>query len=140
MHDGFEYRLHPGTNRLRARGLDQRRIRVNRQAAAECDQFIDLGGGAKAVEPRCEGKVVSGMARGHQCNAGQLIYAPVAEVEARTQRVGARQLGRREREVGLTESPWYKTDRNAERPLVRGMSHITNGTAKPCDAAIVGFL
>ena len=140
MRDGFEYRLHAGTNRFARTRLDQRRSGIHRQSAAERDQLVDLGGGAKAVEPRCEGGIVAAMTCGHQRDAGQLIDAPVAEVEARTQRFGTRQLGRRERKIGLAEPPGHETDRNAKRSLVRGMHYIVDGAAKPRDAAIVGPL
>ena len=137
---GFEHRLHPGTNRFARARLDQRRTGIQRQPAAERDQLVDLGGAAKAVETRAEGGIVAAMRCGHQRNTRQLIEAPVAEVEARAQRVGARQLGRRERKVGFAEPPGYKTDRNSERTLVRGMRHIMNGAAKPSDAAVVCLL
>jgi hypothetical protein len=77
------------------------------------------------------------MARRHQRDAGQLIDAPVAEVEARTQRFGARQFGDRERKIGLAEPPGRKTDRNSERSLACGVHYIIDGTAKPRHAAIV---
>src|SRR6266567_3716326 len=140
VRNGLEYRLHSGTNSFARPRFDQRCIRINGQAAAERDQLIDFGRGAKTVKPRCEGSIVPCITCGHQRDTGQLIDAPIAGVKARTQRLRPRQFGLREREIGFTESPGHKTDRNTERSLVCAMSHIVDGPAKPRDAAIICLL
>ena len=140
VRNGLEHRLHSGTNRFARPRFDQRSIRINGQAAAERDQLIDFGRGAKAVKPRREGSIVSCMACGHQRDAGQLIDTPIAGVKARTQRLRPRQFRLREREIGFTESPGRKTDHNTERSLVCGMSHVVDGPTKPRDAAIICLL
>lgn len=80
------------------------------------------------------------MACGHQGDAYQLIDAPVAGIEAGTQRFRPRQVDLGEREIGLTEPLGRKADRNIERPFVTGLRDIADGPAEPCQAAIVCFL
>ena len=137
MGNRLEHRLHAGAHRFARAWLDQRRVGVKRKTAAQRNQFIDLSGCAEAVEPRRKGRIVAAVTADHQRHARQLIDAPVAEIEARTQRFRARQIGRRQRQIELAEPPRRQTNRNAERPFILGVGYVPDGASKPRDAALV---
>jgi hypothetical protein len=114
---GLEDRAHVGAHALGRPGAVAGGVRIQRQAAVEGHQLVEVGRGAQQVETPVE---TLGAAGQQQQHARRLVHAPGLRVPARTRVRGRRQVGGVERQRRLAQAPRHQADVLEQCALVRG--------------------